>query len=43
MITYIELWKAKDAWINLSKEERANYAQHRARNTIITGQWGPDG
>ena len=26
MITYIELWKAKDAWINLSTEERANYA-----------------
>jgi len=25
MITYIELWKAKQAWINLSKEERGNY------------------
>ncbi len=25
MITYIELWKAKQAWIDLSKEERANY------------------
>lgn len=25
MITYIELWKAKPTWINLPKEERANY------------------
>ncbi|MDQ6608825.1 MAG: hypothetical protein M3Y85_03290 [Bacteroidota bacterium] len=25
MITYIELWKAKQAWIDLSKEERGNY------------------
>lgn len=25
MITYIELWKARQAWIDLSKEERANY------------------
>ena len=25
MITYIELWKAKQAWINLSKEERGAY------------------
>lgn len=25
MITYIELWKAKQSWIDLSKEERANY------------------
>lgn len=25
MITYIELWKAKKEWINLSKEERGNY------------------
>jgi len=25
MITYIELWKAKQEWINLSKEERGNY------------------
>lgn len=25
MITYIELWKAKQAWRDLSKEERANY------------------
>jgi hypothetical protein len=25
MITYIELWKAKQAWTNLSKEERGNY------------------
>ena len=25
MITYIELWKAKQAWIVLSKEERGNY------------------
>jgi len=25
MKTYIELWKAKDTWKNLSSEERANY------------------
>ncbi len=25
MITYIELWKAKQTWMNLSKEERNNY------------------
>ncbi|MBY0434004.1 MAG: hypothetical protein K2U26_07840 [Cyclobacteriaceae bacterium] len=25
MKTYIELWKAKDTWRNLSKEDRANY------------------
>ena len=25
MITYIELWKAKQAWNDLSKEERGNY------------------
>ncbi|WP_394767563.1 DUF6616 family protein [Ferruginibacter sp.] len=25
MMTYIELWKAKQAWIDLSKEERGNY------------------
>ncbi len=25
MITYIELWKANQGWINLSKEERDNY------------------
>jgi hypothetical protein len=25
MITYIELWKAKQAWIDLSKDERGNY------------------
>ena len=25
MITYIELWKAKQSWLNLSKEERGNY------------------
>lgn len=25
MITYIELWKAKLAWTDLPKEERANY------------------
>ncbi len=25
MITYIELWKAKEGWINLSKEARADY------------------
>ena len=25
MITYIELWKAKEAWIHLSAEERSNY------------------
>lgn len=25
MITYIELWKAKQAWTDLSKEERVSY------------------
>jgi hypothetical protein len=25
MITYIELWKAKQAWMDLSTEERGNY------------------
>ena len=25
MITYIELWKAKQAWLDLGKEERGNY------------------
>ena len=25
MITYIELWKAKQAWTDLSKEEKGNY------------------
>ena len=25
MITYIELWKAKQAWLDLSTEERGNY------------------
>ena len=25
MITYIELWKAKQAWLDLPKEERGNY------------------
>ena len=25
MITYIELWKAKQTWKDLSKEERGNY------------------
>ncbi|GAB4091179.1 DUF6616 family protein [Flaviaesturariibacter terrae] len=25
MITYVELWKAKQAWLDLSQEERGNY------------------
>jgi hypothetical protein len=25
MITYIEFWSAKQAWLDLSKEDRANY------------------
>ena len=25
MITYVELWKAKQAWTDLTKEERGNY------------------
>jgi hypothetical protein len=25
MFTYIELWKAKQSWLELSKDERANY------------------
>ena len=25
MITYIELWKAKQAWVDLNKEERGKY------------------
>jgi hypothetical protein len=27
MITYIELWQAKQAWINLTPEERNTYVQ----------------
>ena len=27
MITYIELWKAKQTWINLTPEERNTYVQ----------------
>jgi hypothetical protein len=30
MKTYIEIWKAKSAWNNLSKEERANYLNQLA-------------
>jgi hypothetical protein len=25
MYTYIEIWKAKQSWVDLSKEERGNY------------------
>lgn len=25
MITYIELWQAKQSWVNLSMEDRSNY------------------
>ena len=47
MITYIELWKAKQAWIDLSKEERGNYMgslgpaiQHLLDSGVQIVSWG---
>jgi hypothetical protein len=47
MITYIELWKAKQAWTDLSKEERANYMtalgpaiQQLLENGVQIVSWG---
>jgi hypothetical protein len=44
---YLELWKAKDAWKALSKEERANYMsllgpaiQHLLENGVQIINWG---
>ena len=47
MITYIELWKAKQAWIDLSKDERGNYVnalgpaiQQLLDNGVQIVSWG---
>jgi hypothetical protein len=47
MITYIELWKAKQAWMDLSKEERGNYMnalgpaiQQLVENGVQIVSWG---
>lgn len=47
MITYIELWKAKQAWFDLSKEERGNYMgalgpaiQQLMENGVQIVSWG---
>ncbi|RYD90134.1 MAG: hypothetical protein EOP50_16460 [Sphingobacteriales bacterium] len=47
MITYIELWKAKQAWLDLSKEERGNYMgalgpaiQQLLENDVQILSWG---
>lgn len=47
MITYIELWKAKQEWINLSTEERGNYMnalgpaiQQLMENGVQIVSWG---
>ena len=47
MITYIELWKAKQAWLDLSKEERGNYMaalgpaiQQLVENGVQIVSWG---
>lgn len=47
MITYLELWKAKDEWLNLSKEERGNYMnalgpaiQQLMENGVQIVSWG---
>lgn len=47
MITYIELWKAKQSWIDLSKEERAGYMnamapaiQQLLQNGVEIVSWG---
>ena len=47
MFTYIELWKAKQAWTDLSKEERTNYMtalgpaiQQLLENGVQIVSWG---
>lgn len=47
MITYIELWKAKQAWLELSKEERGTYMtalgpaiQQLTENGVQIVSWG---
>lgn len=47
MITYIELWKAKETWLNLSKDERGDYMnavgpaiQHLLDNGVQIVSWG---
>ncbi len=47
MITYIELWKAKQAWIDLSKAERGDYMnalgpaiQHLLDSGVQIVSWG---
>lgn len=47
MITYIELWKAKQAWLNLPKEEREAYMtalgpaiQQLMENGVQIVSWG---
>ncbi|MBK8489304.1 MAG: hypothetical protein IPL49_00020 [Saprospirales bacterium] len=47
MKSYIELWKAKDAWTNLPKEDRGNYLsklapsiQYFAEKGVEIVSWG---
>src|SRR2546425_4237095 len=47
MITYVELWKAKQTWINLSKSDRGDYMnalgpaiQHLLDNGVQIVSWG---
>ena len=40
MKTYIELWKAKSSWKNLSIEERGNFMGQRACHSTTPGEWG---
>lgn len=47
MITYIELWKAKQAWLDLSTDERGNYMtalgpaiQQLIENGVQIVSWG---
>lgn len=47
MITYIELWKAKQTWINLSKSQRGEYMgalgpaiQYLLDNGVKIVSWG---
>ena len=47
MITYIELWKSKQTWIDLPKEGRANYLaalapaiQHLLESGVKIVTWG---
>ena len=47
MITYVELWKAKQAWTDLSKSERGDYMnalgpaiQHLLENGVQIVSWG---